>query len=63
MNVTEAVATRRSVRAFTDQLVDRAVLERVLQTAQRAPSGGNTQPWHGLLLTGEPLQRLVARVA
>ena len=35
MNVTEAVATRRSVRAFTDQPVDQAVLQRVLTTAQR----------------------------
>lgn len=63
MNVSEAVATRRSIRAFLDKPVDRAVLERVLEKAQRAPSGGNTQPWHGLVLTGEPLQRLFARIA
>lgn len=63
MKVTEAVATRRSVRAFRDTPVERAVLERVLEKAQRAPSGGNTQPWHGLVLTGEPLRRLIARVA
>jgi nitroreductase len=63
MNVTEAVASRRSIRAFTDQAVDRRVLERVLERAQRAPSGGNTQPWHGIVLTGGPLQRLIARVA
>lgn len=63
MNVTEAVATRRSVRAFLDKPVDRAVLEAVLAKAQRAASGGNTQPWHGVLLTGDPLDRLFARVA
>lgn len=63
MRVSEAVRSRRSVRAFTDEPVERAVLERVLATAQRAPSGGNTQPWHGVVLTGEPLQRLIARVA
>ena len=63
MTVTEAVATRRSIRAFTDQPVDRAVLTRVLEKAQRAPSGGNTQPWHGIVLTGAPLQRLFDRVA
>lgn len=63
MNVRDAVATRRSVRAFTDQPVDRAMLTGVLEQAQRAPSGGNTQPWHGVVLTGEPLQRLIARVA
>lgn len=63
MNVTEAVATRRSVRAFLDKPVDRAVIKRVLEKAQRAPSGGNTQPWHGIVLIGEPMQRLFARIA
>lgn len=63
MNVSEAVATRRSVRAFTDQPVDRDTLTRILEQAQRSPSGGNTQPWHGIVLTGEPLAALIARVA
>jgi nitroreductase len=60
MNVSEAVASRRSVRLFTEEPVDRAVLERVLEKAQRAPSGGNTQPWNAVVATGEPLQRLFA---
>lgn len=63
MNVTEAVATRRSVRAFTDQPVDQAVLERVLEKAQRSPSGGNTQPWNAVMLTGAPMQALFQSVA
>ena len=63
MKVSEAVASRRSIRAFADRSVDRAILERVLETAQRAPSGGNLQPWHGVVLTGAPLERLIARIA
>jgi nitroreductase len=63
ISVSDAVASRRSIRAFLDKPVDRAVLERVFEKAQRAPSGGNTQPWHGVILTGEPLARLIARVA
>lgn len=63
MNVSEAVATRRSVRAFTDQPVDQTVLKRVLEKAQRSPSGGNTQPWHAAVLTGEPMQALFRSVA
>ena len=63
MKVSEAVASRRSVRTFLDKPVDRAVIARVLEKAQRAPSGGNTQPWHGIVLTGDPLQRLFARIA
>ncbi|TCD04870.1 nitroreductase [Erythrobacteraceae bacterium CFH 75059] len=58
MDVSQAVATRRSVRAFTADPVSRDTLRRILEQAQRAPSGGNTQPWHGVVLTGAPLSRL-----
>ncbi|MFM2301618.1 MAG: hypothetical protein RLZZ84_1354 [Pseudomonadota bacterium] len=63
MNVTEAVNSRRSIRAFKDQPVDQAVLARVLEQAQRAPSGGNTQPWNAVILAGDPLQQLLGKVA
>lgn len=63
MNVSEAVASRRSIRAFLDKPVDPAVLRGVLEAAQRAPSGGNVQPWNAVALTGEPLARLVAAIA
>ena len=58
MNVTEAVNSRRSVRQFLDRPVDRATLERVLETAQRAPSGGNTQPWNAVVVGGDELTRI-----
>ena len=63
MNVSEAVATRRTVRAFLDKPVDQAVLRRVLEKAQNAPSGGNTQPWNATVITGAPLAKLLAEVA
>ncbi|MGN3973555.1 nitroreductase [Tsuneonella sp. SYSU-LHT278] len=61
--VSEAVASRRSIRAFLNKPVERGIIERILEKARRAPSGGNTQPWHGIVLTGKPLERLIARVA
>ena len=63
MSVSEAVNSRRTVRAFLDKPVDPAVLRRVFETAQRAPSGGNTQPWHAAVLTGAPLKKLLGTVA
>lgn len=62
MNVTEAVRTRRSVRAFLDQPVPGAVLREVLELAARAASGGNLQPWRLFVLAGEPLAELKARM-
>ncbi|MEM8917901.1 MAG: nitroreductase [Pseudomonadota bacterium] len=58
MNVTEAVRSRRSVRQFLDKPVDLDVLKRVLETAQRSPSGGNTQPWNAVVITGDELTRV-----
>ncbi|BDI61580.1 nitroreductase [Qipengyuania nanhaisediminis] len=58
MNVTEAVTTRRSIRAFLDKPVDLAALERVLDTARWAASGCNYQPWEAAVLTGKPLADL-----
>lgn len=63
MQVSQAVTSRRSIRAFLDTPVDPAVLRRVLETAQRAPSGGNVQPWNAVVLAGEPLGRLQAAIA
>ncbi|RDD84752.1 nitroreductase [Streptomyces parvulus] len=61
MDVYEAVASRRSVRRFTDRPVPREVLERVLSAAVWAPSGSNLQPWHAFVLTGEPLESVKKR--
>ncbi len=61
--VSDAIATRRSIRAFTGQRVDEAVLRTVLDKAQRAASGGNLQPWQVTVLTGEPMQALFDAVA
>ncbi|MBX7540168.1 nitroreductase [Qipengyuania sphaerica] len=63
MKVTDAVQSRRSVRAFTNQPVDRDTLTRVLEKAQRSPSGGNVQPWNAVVLAGEPMEALFDRVA
>ena len=62
MNVTDAVTTRRSIRAFTDQPVDLATLTRVMDTARWAASGCNYQPWEASIVTGQPLKDLQARI-
>ena len=52
MTVEEAVAGRRSIRAFLPTPVPRELIERVLTIAGRAPSGSNVQPWHVWVLQG-----------
>ena len=62
LSVSEAVAQRRSIRRFLPDPVPLATLERVLERAMRAPSGGNIQPWSGIVLTGAPLARVIEAV-
>jgi nitroreductase len=61
-SVSEAVATRRSVRAFRNQPVSLELVRRVLEKARMAPSGCNFQPWEATVLTGEPLKALQQRL-
>lgn len=62
LTVTAAMASRRSIRAFQDTPVDAAVLREILEKAQRAPSGGNVQPWHVAMVTGDALRNLITAV-
>lgn len=59
-SVTEAVNTRRSIRAFTSQMPPEGLVNEILQTAVRAPSGTNIQPWNVYVVTGETRDRLCA---
>lgn len=62
MSVSEAVASRRAVRAFLDRPVALETLRRVMDKARMAPSGCNFQPWEASIVTGEPLKALQAKM-
>ncbi len=51
MEVLEAIHTRRSIRAFTDAPVSEEDLDTILRAAMAAPSAGNSQPWHFVVVT------------
>jgi nitroreductase len=63
MTVTEAVLSRRSVRAFLNKPVPLPLIEEILSKASRAASGGNVQPWQLYVVSGEPLARFKASMA
>ncbi len=58
MNVLEAIHARRSVRGFKSDPVPQPVLRHLLETAIRAPSGVNAQPWEITVVTGGPLDAI-----
>ncbi len=58
METARAIEDRRSIRAFTDQPLDRETVQRLLQLARCAPSGANLQPGYFHVLTGAPFEGL-----
>lgn len=53
MDVLEAIRSRKSIRAFKPDPVPRETVRKILDAAQRSPSGTNTQPWRAWVCAGE----------
>jgi nitroreductase len=62
MDVSRAVATRRSVRAFVSKPVPAETVREILAAAARAPSSSNLQPWRVYAAAGPVRDALVERV-
>src|SRR5689334_21997015 len=56
-DIWEAMSTARAIRRFRPEPVDDALLERCLQAATWAPSGGNRQPWRFVVMTSPTSRR------
>jgi len=63
MKVSDAIATRKTIRAFKSDPVSRGTIENIVSLAARAPSGGNVQPWKVYALIGPARDEMVRRVA
>ena len=60
MTVMEVIQSRRSVRRYKTEQVDRAVVLELLQAARLAPSWGNTQSWRFIVVTDLETRTLLA---
>jgi nitroreductase len=59
MDVFEAIKIRKSVRAYDSRLIPNEILLRILEAGRLAPSAGNIQPWHFVVVSdGEKRKRL-----
>lgn len=56
----EMVRQRESVRAYRNDLVDRAVIDRCLEAARLAPSACNAQPWKFIVVDDPALKNSLA---
>jgi len=61
MDVFEAVQKRRSVRAYESTSIPKEKLDKILEAARLAPSAGNIQPWHFIIVTELEKRQKLAR--
>jgi len=47
----DCIKTRRSVRKYKDQPVDKKTIEQIINAGKYAPSAKNTQPWRFIVIT------------
>ncbi|MBI3128045.1 MAG: CBS domain-containing protein [Candidatus Tectomicrobia bacterium] len=59
MSLHEAIHTQRAIRQFTEEPVSEEDVRALLDAAVRAPSGGNRQPWHFVVLRDPELKARV----
>lgn len=51
MSLIEVVLSRRSIRRYEKKDIPEDVLNKILEAGRQAPSAGNRQPWHFIVLT------------
>jgi nitroreductase len=61
LDVFEAVQKRKSVRAYEPTPVPVEKLKKVLEAARLAPSAGNAQPWHFIIVMAPDKRKKIAR--
>jgi nitroreductase len=60
MDVTEAIKSRISIRAFKPDPIRESLVRDILDVARYAPSGGNLQPWRVIAVAGAERDAVVA---
>ncbi|NIR87495.1 nitroreductase family protein [Candidatus Bathyarchaeota archaeon] len=63
MEVFEAIKTRRSIRAFTNEEVSEEEVRKLIDAARQAPSAGNIQPWEFVVVRDPQRKRRLAAAA
>lgn len=58
LSLKDAILNRRSVRGYTAKLIPDAIIDELLELAQKSPSNCNIQPWKVMLATGDQCDAL-----
>lgn len=56
MSLIDVILSRRSIRKYEDKEVPKEILEKILEAGRQAPSAGNRQPWHFVVVTDDGIK-------
>jgi nitroreductase len=59
----EMLQKRRTVRDFSNQPVDKSIIEQCIQAAGSAPSGAHMQPWHFVAINNQEIKSSIRQAA
>jgi nitroreductase len=61
MDVSNAIRERKSVRTYRDESVPDEKPEKILEAGRLAPSAGNAQPWHFVVVTDKGKREILSK--
>lgn len=61
MEIFDAIRTRRSIRRYTEKKIDDTIIKKILAAGMMAPSAGNEQPWHFIVVRDAQMRKKISK--
>ena len=58
----QSIFNRRSIRKYTNEVVPEDLIEQILRAGMSAPSAGNEQPWHFIVISDRNVMGEIQKV-
>ena len=58
----DTIFSRRSIRKFKDKTLSKEDLDKIIRAGMVAPSAGNEQPWHCILIDDKKILNEITKV-
>jgi nitroreductase len=62
MDLFETIFTRRSIRRYSDQPIEKEKVDKILRAGMYAPSAVNKQPWHFIVFKGIVIRQKIMEI-
>lgn len=61
MDTMETILTRRSIRKYRSKPVSNSLIKKLIKAAMSAPSAGNEQPWHFIIIDKQNILKAIPK--